>query len=339
MDESSHRPSAERLAELLDSGEHDDAIACLERFETAPTEERKAALDVLRRVESESPGVVGPLLPALSPFVTDGERSIRLTTAKLFVAVAERDPDAVVPVLPILTDRLADDDELYFVRARAAEALGNVALDHPDAVASPEVVAELQIGLSFDEPEVKEKLAKALADIALGDPDRLDHRVPNLAEHLDDGDELVRYYLCTAVAAVGCVSPRALGAEADALAARLNDENDHVRGRAAEAVGLLVRVDEGSSVPAEAMERLRERREDESSFVRDRARFALDAIGGGERESGDDGGEGTLSGLRATTDEAVEEMTAEDGTGVCPSCGHSLPDVGPPMCPRCGSPY
>ncbi len=210
-------------------------------------------------------GALEPLLPALSPFFTDGERSVRLKTAKLFVAVSEHDPDAVVSVLPMLTDRLADPDEFYFVRARAAEALGNVALEHTGEVASPAVVAELQIGLSFDEPEVKEKLAKALADIALGDPNRLDHRVPNLAEHLDDDDELVRYYLCTALAAVGCVAPEALAEEADALAARLDDENDYVRGRAAEAVGLLARSDGGDSSSPETTSRLHEGCEDETN--------------------------------------------------------------------------
>lgn len=341
MDESAHPPPVEQLAELLDAGAHDDAIACLEQFETAPTEERKIALEALRRFEARE-WALEPLLPALSPFFTDGERSVRLKTAKLFVAVSEHDPDAVVSVLPMLTDRLADPDEFYFVRARAAEALGNVALEHTGEVASPAVVAELQIGLSFDEPEVKEKLAKALADIALGDPNRLDHRVPNLAEHLDDDDELVRYYLSTALAAIGCVAPEALAEEADALAARLDDENDHVRGRAAEAVGLLAGSDGDDSLSPETTSRLHEGCEDETEFVRDRARFALDvldSIDGRKRSSGGSSGEGTLDGLRATTDEAVEAITSPDGDCVCPSCGLSIPDIGPPMCPRCGSPY
>jgi HEAT repeats len=338
MDESAHPPPVEHLAELVDAGAYDDAIACLERFETAPTEERKAALGTLRRFEADE-SAVGPLLPALSPFFTDEERSVRLKTAKLFAAVSEHDPDAVVSVLPVLTDRLADPDEFYFVRARAAEALGNVALEHTDEVASPAVVAELQIGLSFDEPEVKEKLAKALADIALGDPDRLNHHVSNLAEHLDDDDELVRYYLCTALAVVGCVSPEALAEETDALAARLGDENDHVWGRAAEAVGLLARADGGDSLSPGTTSRLCEGCDDETAFVRDRARFALDAVDGRERRPERSDRERTLDGLRATTDEAVEEVTSPDEDGVCPSCGLSLPDFGPPMCPRCGSPY
>jgi HEAT repeat protein len=338
MDESSHHPPVEHLAELVDAGAHDDAIACLEQFETAPKEERKAALRTLRRFEAESSAALGPLLPALSPFFIDEERSVRLTAAKLFVAVAEQDPDAVVSILPMLTERLADADEFYFVRARVAEALGNVARKHPTEVASPAVVAELQIGLSFDEPEVKEKLAKALADIALGDPNRLDHRVSNLAEHLDDGDELVRYYLCTALGAVGCVSPEALAEAVDALAARLDDGNDHVRGRAAEALGLLGRADGGDSLPTVAMSQLREGSEDETTFVRDRVRFALEVIDGRERISEESDREGTLDGLRATTDEAVAEITSPERDDGCPSCGLSLPENGPPICPRCGSP-
>jgi HEAT repeat protein len=83
---------------------------------------------------------VEPALPACEALLKDDERSVRLTTAKLFVAAAEADPDAVVPMVPALADRLADDEEFYYVRARSAEALGYVALEHPDIVASPEML-------------------------------------------------------------------------------------------------------------------------------------------------------------------------------------------------------
>jgi len=47
---------------------------------------------------------------------------------------------------------------------------------------------------------------------------------------------------------------------------------------------------------------------------------------------------GTLTSMREGTEAVVEAMRTPDGAE-CPHCGLSLPDGGPPMCPRCGAPY
>ena len=206
MDDSP-QPSPDRLVELV-AHDPEQARVCLEQLGAAPTDDRTAALQHLRRAVDDEAVTVGPLAPALAPFLEDDERSVRLTAAKLFVSVARTNPGAVEPVVPALCDRLADGDEFYYVRARSAEALGYVALEHPDAVATPEVVAELRLSLAFDQPEGTQKLAKALEHVAIGRPGRLSHQVSNLAGHLDDEDELVRYHLCSALAAVGCGSRR-----------------------------------------------------------------------------------------------------------------------------------
>ncbi|EMA55848.1 hypothetical protein C451_04756 [Halococcus thailandensis JCM 13552] len=255
-------------------------------------------------------------------------------TAKLFVAAAETDPNAVVPTVPALAERLTDDEEFYYVRARSAEALGYVALEHPDIVTTPELLADLRIGLSFDEPEVKEKLSKALEHVALGDPKRLAHHVSTLAEHLADEDELVRYHLCTALVIVGCESPEKLTEVSDTLNARLDDENAYVRGRAVEALGVLARSDADAVLPDE----LPQPNDNEEPFIAERVRFALvdDGLGGDEQGETDEQ-IGTVPAIRATTDEIVAEIMAPDGE--CPHCGLALPENGPPMCPRCGAPY
>jgi len=213
------------LLELLYEGSHEETIAWLDELGAADAETRKRALRAVRDVAAERPRSVEELIGPVSTFLTDEDRAVRLTTAKLFVAVAQSEPATVLPVVDALTDRLVDDEELYYVRARCAEALGYVALDHPEAVSDPEILADFRIGLSFDEPEVKEKLAKALEYVALGDPDRLRHQVTSLAEHVDDGNELVRYHLTTALVAVGCEHPSKLHEARDTLHDRLDDEN------------------------------------------------------------------------------------------------------------------
>jgi HEAT repeat protein len=262
----------------------------------------------------------------------DEDRTVRLRTVKLFVTLADATPKAATPGVDALADRLADDDEFYFVRARAAEALGYLALDRPDAVVSPEVLADLRIGLRFDEPEVKRKLAKALELVALGNPRRLRHHVASLGDHLADDDPLVRYHLGTALVAVGVECPEALDACADALVERLADDEEYVRGRAAEAIGLLARSND-DAMPEATVDALSIHSDE--AFVRERVRFARAALSGDAPDGSD--GVGSLDGVRSTTRAAADAVRRPDGDG-CRQCGLDLPESVPPMCPRCGTP-
>jgi len=327
---------AEQIVALLERDDREGAVARLEEVRTAPVDERKATLRSLRAVAEDRPAVVAPLGPALAAFLRDGERSVRLTAAKLLVALAESAPGAVEPAVAALADRLADEAEFYYVRARVAEALGYIALDHPDAVGDPGIIADFRIGLSFDEPEVREKLAKALEYVALGDPGRLRHQVSSLAEHLGDENELVRYHLMTALVAIGCASPERLGPAREVLVERLEDENEHVRGRAAEALGLLARTRSNDDTPPEGL--LEMTSTEEEPFVVDRVRFALDREGEFESSTDTPDTIGTSDGVRSTTASAVDAITSPDGDGGCPHCGLDLPEGAPPMCPRCGAP-
>jgi HEAT repeat protein len=316
-----------------------DALATLAK---APVADRKATTRELREIAEKRPGALAPALPALADLLTDEERAIRLRTAKLFVAVARAEPGAAVATVERLAERLADEEEFYYVRARSAEALGYVALEHPDSVASPETLADLRVGLEFDEPEVKEKLAKALEYVALGDPDRLRHQVERLAEHVDDDGDLVRYHLCTALVAVGCAHPERLAETTEELGARLDDPEPQVRGRAAEALGLVAGSGADVDVPAGTLAAL----VDDEPFVAERARFAHDQSSGEDSTEQSDADPddpssvpfGTLDGIRESTESAVDELTSPDVEGECPHCGLELPEQGPPMCPRCGAP-
>lgn len=332
MDDSIQPPSADWFETLLENGSSEDVVARLEELDGADSKTRKTAIRPLRQLAETRPSLLEPIVSALTAFLTDEQRSIRLTTVKLFVTVAEADPDAVSSVAPSLADRLADEDEFYYVRARAAEALGYVALEYPEIAASPEVLADLRIGLTFDEAEVREKLAKALEYIALGDQGRLSHHVDDLARQLDDPNELVRYHLCTAIVAVSCTHPDALSGSIDALTDRLDDESPFVRGRALEAMGILAQSDSDASIP----EIQPAADDDAAQFLVDRVRFATD-------DTSDETGDGTLAevgtirSIRERTDEVVRELTTADGES-CPHCGASLPSLGPPLCPRCGGP-
>lgn len=329
-------PLHEQLREVLQQGDVPEAAASLHRLEAASLDEKKAVLQSLRHFVDSQPTAFEPLLPVLTSFLEADERAVRLTTAKLLVSIAEAAPETVVPAVPALAERLADDAEFYYVRARSAEALGYVALEQPDKVASPEVLAELRVGLSFDEPEVKQKLAKALEYVALGNPRRLRHQVTRLADHLDDEDELVRYHLCTALVSVGSQHPDGLADVADELVARLDDECLFVRGRAAEALGQLTTGDGTQFALPES--RIAELVDSDEPFVAERARYASSS-----RETGPSAGEttsgvGTVERIRETTAAIAAEIESPTADSECPHCGLSLPENGPPMCPRCGGP-
>ena len=331
MDDATLSEPAARLRSLLDRGERAAAVSHLEQFADDGAEERKAAVQSLRPIAREDAAMLEPLCDTLLTFLEDDERAVRLTTAKLIVSVAESSPGSVVSLVPALADRLADDGEFYFVRARSAEALGYVALERPAAAATREVLADLRIGLSFDEPEVKAKLAKALEQVAVGDPKRLRNHLPRLADHLDDEQDLIRYHLCTAVVAVGAEYPSKLASVRDALTARLDDDNEYVSGRAAEALGILAGVaPEQEPLPRTELAALETA---ETDFVAERARFALG------NAADPDQWIGTTSGVRETTGAAVEAITNSDSEDGCPHCGCPLPEHGPPFCPDCGAPY
>jgi hypothetical protein len=153
--------SPDHLSALLDQEATEETAAWLEELTGGDTAARKRALRIARSHAEERPAQFEGLADPLATFLTDADRAVRLTTAKLFVTLARAVPDVVSPVVNELADRLADDGEFYFVRARCAEALGYVAASYPEAM-SPAILADLRLGLEFDEPEVKAKLAKAL---------------------------------------------------------------------------------------------------------------------------------------------------------------------------------
>ncbi|SDM91505.1 hypothetical protein SAMN04487949_2832 [Halogranum gelatinilyticum] len=313
-------PWLQCVLDSLERGDVPDTSIPPEQFDAVSVDKKKALLKSIQQLVDDDTVSLNSFLPLLSSALDADNRAVRLTTAKLLVSVAETTPDAILELVPVLAARVADDDEFYYVRARSAEALGYVALEHPDEVATPELLADLRLGLSFDEPEVTQKLSKALEHVALGDPRRLRHHVPTLAEHLADDDELVRCHLCTALVVVGSESPDRLADVADDLRIRLSDDSTFVRGRAAERrLGDLCDADE--------------------PFVADRARFALSALGGTADPDGPTPGVGTIESVSASTADAAEEIRSPDSDGMRPSCGFPLAESGPPMCPRCGQPH
>jgi len=333
MDDQHGAPPETKVATLLEEGKEADARAALEGLSRAEPATQQTCLQSLKTTAEGQPELFDGVLPSLTEFLQDSERPTRLTTAKLFVAVSEGAPDSVVPVVPALVERLADESEFYYVRARCAEALGYVAIDHPDAVVSPEVVADLRIGLEFDEPEVREKLAKALAHIALGSPDRLRYQVDSLAEHLHADNELVRYHLSTALVVIGSEHPEQLADAREALISCLEDESRYVRGRAAEALGLLAATADIEPFPQLQLDALT----DDHEFVAERVQFALSQNRGEELASGC-AEIATKKTIRTQTADIVSEIRMSGGDGECPHCGLSIPDSGPPLCPSCGTP-
>lgn len=126
----------------------------------------------------------------------------------------------------------------------------------------------------------------------------------------------------------------------DALAARLDgeDENPYVRGRAAEALGLVTQAGPDNDIPITVDDVPREDDEEES-FVVERVYFARQTLAEEKSDGGVFDGIGTVEAVRQTTEDAVAKITAPDGDGECPRCGLALLENGPPMCPRCGAPY
>ena len=127
-------PTPDHLTGLLKEGDNTEVEACLNRLDIADADTRKRALRAVRNETADRPIALEGLATPFAAFLTDGDRAVRLTTAKLFVTLGELKPEVVLPVVGTLADHLADDEEFYYVRARCAKALGYVALTITDAV-------------------------------------------------------------------------------------------------------------------------------------------------------------------------------------------------------------
>ncbi|WP_276259787.1 hypothetical protein [Haloglomus litoreum] len=185
----------------------------------------------LRERAESDPDAVADALAGLAPLLADDRDSTRLLTAKTYLAVAEARPGAV-PTAPL---RDALDDDFYYVRGRAVQALGRVARARGEV--DPSLLARLLNGLELEREESRERYAGALADCALADAAALRTLVPDIADALDDDSAVVRYHLVTALAAVAEVEPGWVADVADALREQLADGESYVAGRAAEALG------------------------------------------------------------------------------------------------------
>ena len=124
MEGASDPSPIDRVIELLEENASEEASTCLEAIQTHSVDDRKTTIQSLQSVAADCPAMVGALCPALTTFLEDEDRSVRLSTAKLIVAVAEADAASVEPVVDALADPLADDEEFYYVRAAEPYADG-----------------------------------------------------------------------------------------------------------------------------------------------------------------------------------------------------------------------
>src|SRR6056297_3700526 len=105
MTDPDRQPSPDRPSELLSEGSREEAIDALTRLEAADAEARKRAVRTLRDLAEKESSAFDGLATPLTTFLNDEERAIRLTTAKLFVALARSEPAVVRPVVDALAAR------------------------------------------------------------------------------------------------------------------------------------------------------------------------------------------------------------------------------------------
>jgi len=320
------------ISRALTGGDKRAVSASLPQLLNLPADTQKALLRQLGAVAQEEPAVLEPALPTLEAILSAENRSVRLTAVKVLASIAATQPDAMIGLGSPLTDALTDD--FYYVRGRAAQALGHVAETAPEAVDTPTIIARLLNALSLDRAETRHYVSEALCRIAFGDSTALRTMTSDVAEHLSDQEVLVRYYLTTTLAVVATVEPTYVTAVEPELRDRLDDDVPFVRGRAAETLGLIARSDADAVEPA--TESLQARREDDQ-FVASRATFALHQLD--ESPPKFDREIGTRGAIVDETPIIVEELTSPDpDDSGCPQCGETFGETHPPMCPRCGRP-
>jgi HEAT repeat protein len=326
--------TSDQLLDDLDAaiaaGDADAAAALATRLASADESAQKPVAKRVHTHAEDTPAAALAAVPVVEELLVADAQSVRLTATKAAGALAAARPTDVETLVDPLTERL--DDDFYFVRGRASEALGHLAQATPGAIDRPVVLARLLNALSVDRSEIRQYVSEALARIAVGDPSALRTMTDDCAGHLADEDPLVRFHLATALALVARPHPGYCTGTVPSVADRLSDEEMYVRGRAAEILG-LVALAHPDAVSGERA-RLADLTDDES-FVADRARFACDALDGTAGDPPDELGDADT--IAAGTADIVDDITTSDGSG-CPHCGESLPESRPPFCPLCGAP-
>jgi hypothetical protein len=151
-----------------------------------------------------------------------------------------------------------------------------------------------------------------------------------LAEHLDDEHDPVRDHLCTTLVAIGSEHPTKLTDARAALVARLTDGSPYVRGRAAEALGPIVRS--GAVDAAPAVDEVEPGADDGRPFAAERVAVrAWRPSGGRPRRRR----ERRVDPARDRRGRRGDHLVRR---GEGPHRGLGLPEGGSPIRPRCGAP-
>jgi HEAT repeat protein len=316
--------------DLVAAAGNPESESLADRIRDANPDTTKACADRLRSVTADDPSALDTVRPTVEALLTDDDRSVRLTVTKAVARFARAETESATVFAPALVNRL--DDDFYFVRGRAAEALGHLALADPDAIETATVIARLLNALSLDREEICQEVTGALARIALGDPKALRTVTDDIADDLGDDDPAVRYYLTTAIVAVATEYPGYCRSVTDTVGTRLSDDDEYVRGRAAEVLGLVATVDSDALTDYRSV---LEQQTDDDSFVAERAQFALAVAETGTAEQSGDIGD--CAAIAAETADIVDAITTADGEG-CPHCGEPGGGAAAPFCPTCGAP-
>lgn len=92
--------------EALERDDGEEVAALVSDLPSTAVEVRRTCLRSLKAAVADDSSLVKPALPACKAFLEDDEHSVRLMTAKLFVVAAQTDPNAVIPMVPVLVERL-----------------------------------------------------------------------------------------------------------------------------------------------------------------------------------------------------------------------------------------
>ena len=244
------------------------AIERLDGFLTSETDDRlrKNAITIISSIAENDPSAVTDVIPKLEVLLkgTTGESGSIL---QILSRVAKAYPEAVLPIVPSLTEHINDTSRDH--RAGALSVLGQVSKAYPNV--ATDVISTVHELLSVDNDRLRANAAGLLADLADEYPEKVQPAVSDAIELLSDEDDYARYNATSILARVAHENPEPVEPATEGLMNALNEDRPAARENACWALGYL-----GATTAEQALASRAE--SDPNERVRQAASRALDEL-------------------------------------------------------------
>ncbi|RLM57240.1 hypothetical protein DVK02_05520 [Halobellus sp. Atlit-31R] len=210
------RQTLDAVRQSPDQADADDVELLAALAGRGPEGARTDAAEALSFVAAERPGRVADAVSLVLLSLQSGDVNVRAFALDTVATLARQSPERVAATTAITNVAQALNDRNEWIRASAAEALGDVGSESPELLEDTGVARALVHRLGSEEfSDARAQMARALGRIAQTAPELLGEQEVAALERLVDEDDEIEESLRFAVGAVADARAPSNGATSD----------------------------------------------------------------------------------------------------------------------------